>query len=75
MCLLQPPYKTQLRKLQASYSLNKLEIPPNGQICYSMNGITDFFSFGWVRDLICVLTGLFIKKNPVFSFEKLYVLK
>lgn len=67
MCLLQLPYKIQLRKLQASYSLNKLEIPPNGQICYSMNGIMDilriFFFFGWVRDLICVLMGLFIKKS------------
>lgn len=41
MCLLQLPYKIQLRKLQASYFLNKLEIPQNGQICYSMNGNMD----------------------------------
>lgn len=52
MYLLQMPYKIQLKKMQASYFLNKLEIPQNGQIFYSMNGNMDilrifFFLMGW----------------------------
>lgn len=74
-CLVQLPYKMQLRKLQATYSKKKKKSDlPKARFVMGMNGNVDIFRkknwMGWGTSSVFWQDCSF-KTNPIFSSEKL----